>query len=193
MITLTRPDSHTMTSVRRTALTFLLASSACMPSPEPSDAATRASSTDRWVVTSRGLGPVLAGMPLSALGDTLGVQLRAAYPAGSRCAYVEPAALPSGTRIMIENDTVARIDVRAPGVRTTEGVGVGDTEGDVLARYEGRIRVAPHKYTGPQGHYLIVTAPSDSAHGIVFETDGNRVVNYRAGRRSAVDLVEGCS
>jgi hypothetical protein len=70
---------------------------------------------------------------------------------------------------------------------------VGDAEASVVKRYEGRVRTTPHKYTGPVGHYLTVTAPPDSAHAIVFETDGSRVVNYRAGRRSAVALVEGCA
>jgi hypothetical protein len=130
---------------------------------------------------------------LDSLGKTLGEPLRAAYGAGSSCAYVHPAALPQDVLVMVERDTVVRVDVRAKGVRTVDSVGVGDSEASVLQRYAGRVRVTPHKYTGPTGHYLTVSAPPDSVHLIVFETDGRTVVNYRAGRRPAIELVEGCS
>jgi hypothetical protein len=146
----------------------------------------------RWVVTPRGIGPILAGVPLAALDTALSEHLRPSYSAGSSCAYVHPAALPEGVLVMVEHDTVARVDVRTKGVRTVDSVGVGDSEASVLKRYEGRVRVTPHKYT-PTGHYLTVSAPPDTAHLIVFETDGKKVVSFRAGRRSAVELVEGCS
>ena len=94
---------------------------------------------------------------------------------------------------MVDHDTVVRVDVRMGDVRTAEGTGIGDSEADVLKRYEGRVRVTPGKYTGPAGHDLTVTAPPDTLHRIVFETVGQKVVHYRAGRRAAVDLVEGCA
>jgi hypothetical protein len=131
-------------------------------------------------------------MPLASLSAALGEPVRATYDAGSRCAYVH-AALPKDVLVMVESDTVARVDVRARGVLTAEGVGVGDSEASVLERYAGRVRSTPHKYTGPQGHYLTVSAPPDSAHLLVFETDGRTVQRFRAGRRPAVELVEGCS
>jgi hypothetical protein len=147
----------------------------------------------RWVVTARGIGPILAGVPLAALDTALSERLRPTYSPGSACAYVHPSALPEGVLVMVEHDTVARVDVRAAGVRTVDSAGVGDTEASVLKRYEGRVRVTPHKYTGPSGHYLTVASPPDTGHLIVFETDGKAVTSYRAGRRSAVELVEGCS
>jgi hypothetical protein len=63
----------------------------------------------------------------------------------------------------------------------------------VQALYASRVAVSPHKYTG--GHYLTVTptAPGDSAYRMVFETDGRRVTQFRAGVRPAVEYVEGCS
>jgi hypothetical protein len=150
-------------------------------------------SSSRWVVTPAGFGPVLAGMPAAELRRVFGEAVTPSYSPGSLCAYVRPAALPPEVLVMIERDTVARVDVRAKGVRTAEGVGVGDTEQRVLDRYAGRVRTSPHKYTGPTGHYLIVSAPPDTTHLIVFETDGRMVTNYRSGRRPAVELVEGCS
>ncbi len=132
-------------------------------------------------------------MTIAELGTALGEPVKPAYAAGSRCAYVRPAALPKDVFVMVQNDTVVRVDVRGRGVLTADSVGVGDAEARVVKRYEGRVRTTPHKYTGPAGHYLTVSAPPDSANVLVFETDGSTVVNYRAGRRSAVELAEGCS
>lgn len=147
----------------------------------------------RWVVTPKGFGPVLAGMPVSELSRALGEPITPSYGPGASCAYVKAAALPTDVLVMLERDTVARVDVRGKGVLTAEGVGVGDTEQLVLEKYAGRVRTSPHKYTGPTGHYLTVSAPPDSTHLIVFETDGTVVTTYRSGRRPAVELVEGCS
>ena len=83
--------------------------------------------------------------------------------------------------------------VRAGGVLTAEGAGVGDTETRVLALYRGRVRVEPHKYMGPEGHYLVVSVVDDSLAAIIFETDGKVVTMFRAGRRPAVEYVEGCA
>ncbi len=163
-----------------------------MPAAPADSSATKRSSA-RWVVTPRGIGPVLAGMSIAELGTALGEPVKPAYAAGSRCAYVRLAALPRDVFVMVQNDTVARVDVRGRGVLTADSVGVGDAEASVVKRYEGRVQTTPHKYTGPRGHYLTVSAPPDSANVLVFETDGSSVVNYRAGRRSAVELAEGCS
>jgi hypothetical protein len=163
------------------------------PAPVLIDSAARHSAASRWVVTPAGIGPVRAGMTLTALGTALGEPVRAKYDAGSRCAHVQPAALPKGVLVMVQDDTVARVDVQGRGVLTADGAGVGDTEASVLERYAGRVRTSPHKYTGPAGHYLTISAPPDTTHLIIFETDGRTVVNYRAGRRPAVELVEGCS
>jgi hypothetical protein len=197
--------------LRHTRLIVLLLAAGCVsrgepsrdstataaPAPPPanvkSDSSPQERASTRWVVTPRGIGPVLAGMSLDALGKALAEPLRAAYEAGSTCAYVRPRALPADVLVMVQRDTVVRVDVRAKGVRTVEGVGVGDTEASVAKAYEGRVRTTPHKYTGPTGHYLTVSAPPDTSHLIVFETDGRSVVNYRAGVRPSVELVEGCS
>ncbi len=94
---------------------------------------------------------------------------------------------------MVVKDTVVRVDVDTAGVLTGEGAGVGDPEERVVTLYAGRVTVQPHKYTGPEGHYLVVSIPPDTLLRIIFETDGRIVTRYRAGRRPAVDHVEGCS
>lgn len=147
----------------------------------------------KWVVTPRGIGPVLAGTSIAALSTALGERLRAEYAPGASCGYVRASSLPRGVFVMVDRDTVVRVDVRTGDVRTAEGTGIGDSEADVLKRYEGRVRVAPGKYSGPGGHDLTVTAPPDTLHRMVFETVGQKVVRFRAGRRAAVELVEGCA
>lgn len=146
-----------------------------------------------WVASPRGVGGVRAGMLRADLLAVIGQPSRAGYYTHAECVYVGGTALPRGVQVMLIDSTVARIDVREPGVRTREGAQVGDSASTVLARYRGRVVATPHKYTGPTGQDLTVTPPGDSLHRIVFETDGAIVTNYRVGRLPQVEWVEGCS
>ena len=182
-----RKDNPTVDSVRRATDTAV----AAVPARTESTSSDRTGA--RWVVTPRGVGPILAGTSIAALSSTLGERLRAEYSPGASCGYLRASALPHGVFVMVDHDTVVRVDVRTGDVRTAEGAGIGDSEAEVLTRYQGRVRVTPGKYTGPTGHDLTVTSPPDTMHRIVFETVEQKVVRYRAGRRAAVDLVEGCA
>lgn len=174
-----------------------LALPACKPrdqSPAAEAAATVPADTGAsWVLDAASFGKVKTGITLEAMNQLLGEQLVPAYQMSATCDHVDPASFPDGVIVMIENDTVARFDVENPAIRTREGAGVGDLEADVVRRYGSSIRVSPHKYTGPEGHYLTVTPASDSLHLIIFETDGQRVTTMRAGLRPAVEYVEGCA
>ena len=86
-----------------------------------------------------------------------------------------------------------RNNVDSSLVATDSGARVGDSEEAVTARYHGQLRVEPHKYTGPEGHYLVFEPLRDTLHRIIFETDGQRVTTMRSGRRPAVEYVEGCA
>lgn len=130
---------------------------------------------------------------MAQLSALLGEEVRASYADFKACDHVRPRGFPSGVSLMILSDTVARVEVEMIGVKTLEGAGVGDREDRVLAMYKGMIHVEPHKYTGPEGHYLIVTPPGDTLHRIIFETDGRVVTSYRAGPRPAVEYIEGCA
>jgi len=143
-----------------------------------------------WVVTATAYGALRLGVPVSEVAAIL---VDTARPSDESCGYVVPPSLPESVSVMIVNDTAIRVDIRSGKVRTAEGAGIGDTEQRIHDLYRGRVRVEPHKYT--DGRYLIVTptAPADSAFRLVFETDGARVVNYRAGRLPSVLWVEGCS
>jgi len=144
-----------------------------------------------WTAGPSGVGPVRVGMSID--------ELRAATPAyGSRpvseeCQYVRSEDWPSGVSVMVARGRVVRIDVDSAGVRTTEGIGVGDLDSRIREVYGARAAETRHKYvTG--GKYYSVVGPSvtDSSHRIVFETENGRVARFRAGRLPEVEWVERC-
>ena len=187
-----------MTSPRATraaaaAIAILSSAPACGRTPETDRPAQAPPGPPALTVSPTGVGPVRIGVTLAELNATLGEQLHPAYDVNPECDYVDPAALPPGIALMVEQDTVVRIDVDTTGIPTAEGAQVGDTEQHILELYKGRVEVQPHKYTGPVGHYLVVKWPSDSLHLLIFETDGQKVLNYRAGVLPAVQYVEGCA
>ena len=67
---------------------------------------------------------------------------------------------------------------------------MGSLESELVATYGDRVQVSPHKYTGPTGHSLTV---EQGERALVYETDGERVTSWRAGRLPEVKWVEGCS
>lgn len=156
------------------------------------DASDSAAAAKAWRVDPRGAGPVRAGMTLAELRAAVGGTLALPSDTAS-CAVVGVPGAPPGVRVMLVDGFVARVQVESTTVATSAGSRVGDSEDDVRARYGARVAASPHKYT--DGRYLTVTpeAAADSAYRIVFETDGARVVRYRAGIRPMVEWVEGCS
>jgi hypothetical protein len=146
-----------------------------------------------WTIRLDGVGPVRFGMALAAAQVALGDSLIVAPP-GCECGFTVPRGAPAGVRFMVEQGKVVRVDVDSSGVRTAAGVEVAMAEADVRSRYPVGLRVQPHKYD-PKGRYLVVqgTEPADSARRLIFETDGQRVVRYRAGITPAVEYVEGCA
>ena len=186
----------------RTLIGILLSAVACAGG-ESRDVDTTSTKTSSgagpWVVKPDSFGPIPLGAPATTVAAVLGDSIGAGFKYSELCDHVTPPGLPAGTRLMVLRDSargplkVERVGVDSAGVLTAEGVGVGDPEARVVEVYSGRVSVQPHKYTGPMGHYVVVTSPRDSMYRIIFETDGQRVLRYRAGRRPAVDFVEGCS
>ncbi|MBA3670501.1 MAG: hypothetical protein H0W68_00580 [Gemmatimonadaceae bacterium] len=172
---------------------------ACVERPAPSSGsdiqATTVRDTTAWTVSFTALGPLRVGSSPSAAAAALRIPLPAVRASDTECAYVRPESGPldGAVELMVVKDVIVRIDVDSSSVATTWGDRVGDTESEVLARHAGRIRVEPHKYTGPTGHYLVVDPPTDTLHQLIFETDGKQVTSYRIGLRPFVEWVEGCS
>jgi hypothetical protein len=111
------------------------------------------------------------------------------------CTYAVWREAPDGVLVMLVNRLVARVDITKGSIATSEGARIGDSEARIKDLYKNRVVVTPHEYT--DGHYLTVSpAPAtgeDRSYGLVFETDGKRVLRYRGGKQPMVGWVEGCS
>lgn len=148
-----------------------------------------------WSVTARGYGPIEAGMTLDQAA-TAGNRPFSDLMLGSvECDYVFFAgdSIEGTVHFMVVHGAIARVDISDSGITTAEGARIGDSEQRIHELYSGRVTVEPHKYV--DGHYLVVapSAPADSGHAIIFETDGSRVTSFRAGRVPEVRYIEGCS
>lgn len=159
--------------------------------PGPAAETVVADTTASWTVRPTGARNTRIGMTFSQLapymnapGDTTKI--------GDGCGYVSVTGAPDSVRFMVEGRHLVRIDVAGGRTSTAEGARIGDSERRVQELYPGARRT-PHKYTS--GNYLVVIpgAPSDTLHRYVFETDGARVTQYRAGVFPQVEWVEGCS
>lgn len=105
------------------------------------------------------------------------------------CYYLGPDPDNYDIGYMVVDGQVQRIDIRAPGVSTSEGVQVGMQAGEVEGIYPNLER-APNKYTDRDN--LIVGLGGDTK--LVMETDENgNIAAYRIGVPPAVDYVEGCA
>ena len=187
-----------MITLPRIVLVTLLAAIACGAGAERSSkgdsaAVPRAASaaTDSSV-TEHGLGPLRTGMTIAEATTALGGALvvPAEYDT-TLCDYATWRGGPPGVHVMVHQGRIARVEVDSGGVATAAGVRVGDSEERIKSLYPGRVTVTPHKYE--DGRYLTVNGVGDSSVAIVFETSKGRVTRYRAGRRPAVEYVEGCS
>jgi len=106
------------------------------------------------------------------------------------CFYVSPAKH-AHISFMILGGRLARIEKVGTDVPTTEGIRVGDSEAHALHVYGPRLKVTPHAYTGPEGHYLTMQS-KDGRYAIRFETEGGVIQNFYAGRFNAIQYIEGC-
>jgi hypothetical protein len=150
-----------------------------------------------WTISLTGAGPVRLGVSVSSvrrlLGDA-GAQLAGNEPGVplSDCAYLESKRIPRGLGLMFANGRLVRIDVFEGPTKTSDGVGIGDSEDRIKRLYPGRVTQEPHVYVDG-GHYLRYVPSGRSNVGILFETDGRQVTSFRVGTFAAIALVEGCS
>lgn len=149
-----------------------------------------------WILGLRSFGPIRFGMTIRQASAVLGESIQldsTGYSEG--CAFIAPKAAPPGTAFMVIDTVIVRADIDTTGTSTHAGAHVGSTEDQIRREYPGRIRTEPHPYDGPEWHYLIYSSDlkADSAFGMIFETDGVRVRNFRAGLHPNVDVIEGCS
>ena len=186
-----------ITQSRVVPVALLLAAIACgggaerSPNVDSAAAPRGASVATDSSVTEHGLGPLRTGMTIAeattALGGALVVPVE--YDTAG-CDYATWRGGPRGVHVMIDQGRIARVEVDSGSWRRRRAPG-GDGEERIRSLYPGRVTVTPHKYE--DGRYLTVNGVGDSSVAIVFETSKGRVTRYRAGRRPAVEYVEGCS
>jgi len=145
--------------------------------------------SDPWVVRKDGVGPVKIGMSLAQLSAALNQKLSADEKDEQGCFYID-ARGHDGVSFMIVDGHVVRVDVGAPGVKTSTGIQVGDSEAHARQVYGARLKTTDHTYVD-NGHYLTVRSP-DGRYGVRFETDRGRITGFYAGTYDAIQYVEGC-
>ena len=140
-------------------------------------------------VTFQGIDPIRVPMSQVAAERAIMGKLVRVQPEEEGCTFVKPKNGPTGIFFMVIKGRIVRIDVENRFTQTDRGARVGDSEAKIKRLYPG-VRASPHAYV--EGHYLTVISP-DGHYGIVFETDGTKVTQYRAGTLQSVGYVEGCS
>ena len=142
-----------------------------------------------------GIGSIRVGMTVAEASKAAGIKLVGKVEPS--CYYVQPQGAPKGLGLMVTDGRIARVDVYdKSSVTTLSGAKIGDTEARIKALYPGQIKVSLHKYTGASGGHYLTFVPkdkSDRSYRVVFETDGKRVLSFRAGKLPEVEYVEGCS
>ena len=162
--------------------------------------------TSRAKVAINSIGPVKIGMNLPEAALAANTKLYVSYAGSESCYYVQGEGEIKGVSFMvtkdaaksrqkyITSDTIARIDINTPKITTISGAKIGDTEARIKSLYPGKIKVSRHPYD-QNGRYLtfIPEDKADQNYRIIFETDGQRVTRYRAGKLPEVRYIEGCA
>ena len=168
-----------------------LASDETAGQASPPDEAPRQAGSECSTVTVEGLCGVTFGMTAeeAMVAHASGLEDMGGAAEPEACYYLGPEPGNYDVGYMVVDGQVQRIDIRAPGVSTSEGVEVGMPAGEVEGIYPNLER-APNKYTDRDN--LIVNLGGDTK--LIMETDetGN-IASYRVGIPPAVDYVEGCA
>lgn len=150
--------------------------------------------TQQSQLSINGIGPVIVGLTVTQAAKAAGTKL-VGDPPNKYCYYVKPQAEPKDIGFMVTEGRISRVDVwRKSKITTVKGAKIGDSEARIKSLYPGQIKVSPHQYV-PGGHYLtfIPKDAADKNYRVVFETDGKRVTQFRAGKLPEVEFVEGCA
>ncbi len=105
----------------------------------------------------------------------------------------DPQQEPRDISFMVIDGQIARVDIYGNSrITTIIGAKIGDSEDRIKSLYA--VRITRHEYV-QGGHYLtfIPNDTSDQQYRLVFETDGRRIKQFRAGRLPEVEYVEGCA
>jgi hypothetical protein len=144
---------------------------------------------DDWAIREDGVGPVKIGMTLAQLSAALHQELGADERDEKGCFYIN-AQGHDHISFMIIDGHVVRVEVDAPGIKTSTGIQVGDSEARARQVYGSKMKETQHTYIDT-GHYLTVRS-ADGRFGVRFVTDKGKITMFYAGKYDAIQYVEGC-
>jgi len=146
---------------------------------------------DCGTVTDAGFCRVWIGMTLAEAKAAFPLQLESfSGDQEPSCFMVFPEGRSKDLTFMLVDGKVARVDVFMPGIATDKGSQVGSSEEEILESYGYRAKVFPNKYDDSK-HDIVVDTRFH--YQMIFESDGSKILNYRAGVLPPVGYVEGCS
>ncbi|MFM7886712.1 MAG: hypothetical protein ACKPCM_08500 [Pseudanabaena sp.] len=151
--------------------------------------------TEESQVGTNGIGSVLVGQTVAEAVKASGLNMEKVYDDNPKyCTYFKPVGGLDGVNFMVSDYRIVRVDIDNPRVTTFRGAKIGDSEERIKYLYQGQIQVQKHPYRF-RGHYLVFIPKDqeDSNYRVIFETDGQKVVRYRAGKLPEVGYIEGCS
>jgi hypothetical protein len=186
-----------LTRISRIFLVALICSATgcAVKTENPADTSVAAPETaiPSIAVAPNAYGPLRVGMTVAQAANTLGGGFAAPAGYSGGCGYAVLVKAPAGLAVMLQDGRIARFEVRSGEIPTAAGARIGDSESRIKSLYGTALAVTPHKYV-QGGHYLIVTPPAqaDSGFRTIFETDGRKVTEFRAGKSPEVDQVERC-
>ncbi|MEK8047399.1 hypothetical protein [Ideonella margarita] len=147
---------------------------------------------DSWRITTRGYGPIRAGMTPAEAARLMGTRLKTFEdrPMDAFCDDLIPEKGFEGVSLMVQNGRITRLVISKPTVRTLSGIQVGDSTDRLKQVFGSRLEIQPHKYDDDGFYYFVWE--QGKRFGVKFEIGGNRVTEIYAGDES-IRYVEGCS
>jgi hypothetical protein len=153
--------------------------------------AAAAAGASSWCLGLGRLGPIRTGMTVEEvlrLADFPGQERRKPV---SECWYLRYHGNGSDFDLMIIGGRVVRIELKGESkLHTLSGASIGDSEGDLTAKFGSRLEIQPHKYD-EQGH-TITFKSSAGDYGLRFETSAGKVTAIQSGPWEHLNYVEGC-
>jgi hypothetical protein len=145
--------------------------------------------TDSSTVTTAGIAPLTFGMTVAQAQPAIGTRLlteSGGAPSGE-CFYVKPERGPAGVFMMVSKSTIERVDIRSGNVKTRSGLGIGTTLDQLKTALKEQLQINGNTAT------FVPTSANDANYRVIFETDGAKVITYRAGKVPEVNNPVGCS
>lgn len=143
-------------------------------------------------ITTRGYGPIRAGMTPSEAARLMGTRLKTfeGRPLDVSCDHLYPERGFQGVSLMVQHGRITRVVVSNARVQTLSGIRVGDSTTRLKQVFGHRLEIERHKYD--EGGFYYFVWEQDKRHGVKFEVAGDTVTEIYAGDASIL-YVEGCA